>query len=384
MLSGRERFVDTELMMPRTQSRISRVVWWLVGISVWTAVGLFFSVQHLLHTEYLFRDGASWQRSLWSTLPDWYLWGSITPLLFWLVRRFRLEPDAWLWPLAILTFVGLIVAALHVAAAVTIFIALQPAPFRDSWFAQFTLNLVVFYHWNFLVYAAIVGVAHAISYGRDSHQRERRLLHLEASLARSRLAALEMQLQPHFLFNTLGTIAELVHERPDLAEQMIVWLGDLLRQSLASDQPQILLEDELTFNERYLAIESIRFEDRLTTEWQIEPDVRSAYVPRWILQPLVENAVRHGTRRTGGGHITIVARIQNDQLRLEVHDTGRERDTTVERAGAGLGLKNTHERLQQLFGTAFELTLEPRIDGGSTAIVCIPFCTTPSGVFDAD
>ncbi len=217
------------------------------------------------------------------------------------------------------------------------------------------------------LYLAVVSVAHSFYFYRRSLARD-------TSLAQARLAALKMQLQPHFLFNSLNAIAELVHKDPDAADEMLVGLSSLLRLSLETSGEQMLpLRREMEFVEHYLAIEHVRFGDRLRFELEVSPDTQAALVPAFLLQPLVENAVRHGLEpRAGAGRLTVRACRRGASLQLSVADNG----VGLSEAAPwreGIGLTNTRARLNALFDGAASLEL-CRGDG-LTVHVTMPFRT---------
>lgn len=224
------------------------------------------------------------------------------------------------------------------------------------------------------IYLAVVSIAHAVHFSRRARERERRALELTASLAQSRLEALKMQLQPHFLFNSLNAIAALVHKNPDAADEMLTRLSELLRLTLETSGAQELpLRRELELVEKYLAIEHVRFGDRLKYQVDVPPDTHAALVPTFLLQPLVENAVRHGLEpQSGAGLLTIRARREGGTLRLSVSDNG----VGLKKDGArreGIGLSNTRARLRELYDGAASLELR-NADGVSVEIT-MPFHT---------
>jgi two-component sensor histidine kinase len=225
------------------------------------------------------------------------------------------------------------------------------------------------------IFWGLVGVAHALRFYEHSKARERRAAELESRLAQARLQALRMQLNPHFLFNTLNSIASLVQDQPQAGE-MIEALSELLRQTLsASERAEVTLREELHLLDRYLLIEQIRFGDRLRVQQRIEPAALDAVVPILILQPLVENAVKHGIEaQIAPGLIRIEVERVGASLKLEVSDNGRGLDA----AGPGtlkegVGLGNTRSRLKELYGEAASLTLRPRHTGGLSAELRIPW-----------
>ena len=212
----------------------------------------------------------------------------------------------------------------------------------------------------------IVSGAHATVFFRRDQQRA-------ARLARARLDALKSQLQPHFLFNTLNVIAELVHQDPNKADAMITALSDMLRLTLASASEQLIpLERETEFVERYFAIMQTRLGERLQFDCQIPLSTKLALVPPFLLQPLVENAILHGIEPLpAGGLVTLRAQVEGDTLHLSVADNGVGMDATPLREG--IGLANTRARLQELFGDAAQVTLTN--GDGVTVEVTMPFRT---------
>jgi sensor histidine kinase YesM len=191
-------------------------------------------------------------------------------------------------------------------------------------------------------------------------------------LQRAQLEALRSQLIPHFLFNTLHSIAELIHENPRHAEQMVLQLGELLRKSLKTQALEVPLAEELEFIRSYLAIEQTRLGERLELRWKIDPAVLGARVPSLILQPIVENAVRHGIAASPrGGRLEIAAARIDDQLRLEVRDNGPGFKPDDDATRSGIGLSNTRARLERLYGDRAGFTLTH--DGGVVASLALPW-----------
>jgi len=259
---------------------------------------------------------------------------------------------------------------------------------------------------NLPVYWVIVSIVQALGYYRRSQERERAALELEARLAEARLQALRTQLHPHFLFNTLHAISTLVHKDAEAADEMITNLSELLRVTLdASDRQEIPLRQELDFLQRYLDIQQVRFGERLRVEKQIDAAALDSQVPTLILQPLVENALKHGLEpQVGGGVIIIQAQRLNDTLRLVVRDNGaaarsppaRSADASgaspvemethgrgvrapgeAARPQEGIGLANTRARLEELYGRRGRLTLTSSSEGGFTVEIEVPYHDHP-------
>jgi LytS/YehU family sensor histidine kinase len=227
--------------------------------------------------------------------------------------------------------------------------------------------------WNVVIYWVLVGATHAFHYYERFRERELRASQLEAELAQAQLHRLRAQLHPHFLFNALNAISTLIETDPEAADRMLSQLAGLLRESLREDAPhEVSLRDELSFLDRYLEIEKTRFPDRLSVALDIHPAMLDARVPHLLLQPLVENAIRHGiARRAGAGRIEIRAWRENGYLRLEVKDNGPGlRDPEIK--GKGIGLVNTRARLERLHGQKTLLTLRGLPEGGAVASVTLP------------
>jgi len=224
-----------------------------------------------------------------------------------------------------------------------------------------------------LMYFGVLGCVYAFSYFAQVQEREAYAARLTAQLADARLGALRMQLNPHFLFNSLNALSVLVREQNITGSlRMLEMLSDVLRQVLSADQrQQILLADELKFLEQYLAIEQVRFSDRLRVNWNIDERARLAYIPSFLLQPLVENAIKHGiAKKADAGRIEITAQVLADSLELSVRDDGVGLKSTY---AEGVGLSNTRERLRTLYGDDGTLTMKPSSEGGTEAILHIPF-----------
>ena len=243
---------------------------------------------------------------------------------------------------------------------------------------------------DLLFYTATAAVVHALDYRRRYQERELRAAQLEGQLAQAQVQALRMQLNPHFLFNTLHAISSLMDDDVHRARRMLVDLSDLLRLSLDSvGQQEVPLDQELAFLDRYLQIERVRFGDRLVVEMDIDDTTLDAFVPNLILQPLVENALKHAVAPFAApGCITIRARREDEALYLEVQDDGPglslnagdgAPDPNDEHAyRGGLGLRNTRERLQRLYGDAHRIDLQSRAGRGLTVRLTLPFHTAPT------
>jgi sensor histidine kinase YesM len=218
-----------------------------------------------------------------------------------------------------------------------------------------------------------VSITHALTYYRRAQERERKAVELEARLADAKLDALRMQLHPHFLFNTLNAISTLVHKDPHAADEMIANLSELLRATLDAEGQEIPLRRELDLLSRYLEIQQARFGDRLKIERQIDAAALDALVPTLILQPLVENAIRHGIEpQTTAGVVAIRAQRKDSVLQLGVADNGGGLQKSTGKS-SGIGLTNTKARIEELYGNAGRLVLNSKSGEGFSVEIEIPF-----------
>lgn len=338
----------------------SRPARWLAYAGLWVLVVSVFASQ-----LYLAGYVTPWPRAFAAEAIYWLAWWMLLPAVFWWCRRLRntrwnvRAPALLLGALLALMLAPLIAQSLHfVQTWLRLCVGdCEPAfaPFSGPWFGQAIRSAGV----NLPVYAGVVLAWHAASYYREARDRQMRAVELEGLLHQSQLEALRSQLNPHFLFNSLHSIAELVHANPKLAEQLIVRLGELLRQVLdSSTRQEMPLTEELDFIRGYVEIEQMRLGERLRVEWDIAPDALQVSVPSLVLQPLVENAIQHGIAATSApGTLTLRARREGDVLQVEVADSGPGLAPGMPPRAQGIGLANTRARLQRLYGgrQAFEL-----------------------------
>ena len=337
--------------------------WWLVVVAGWTLLACVFAVSSSL-TYVLAYQPPQWRQTFVMAFTEWYVWAAMTPLVVWLARRLMLRRRRWMARFLVLAAIGLPIAV----AKVTFTRALRGLAGPAEYFQISNLTT------HYLIYWGIIGITHAIETYREGRARELRAAQLEARLADARVQLLTMQLHPHFLFNTLNAIAELVHEDPDNAEKMIGGLSHLLRETLAAGMiDAVPLARELDLLDRYVAIQRARFGERLDVRVTVEdPRARDALVPILLLQPLVENSIRHGlAARVRAGRIDVRARRSGDRLVLEVEDDGAGLEGGHAREGVGLG--NTRARLAEMYGTSQAFELIGLAQGGTVARVSIPW-----------
>lgn len=358
--------------------RLARRPWLrvLLAFAFWTLIGLAFAGQLYLSKSKM-GDPVAWSFAMGRALGDWYVFALLSIPALWVARRFSLGDKHW----ALNLVTHFAASALFSVAWMVVRGALEVWLTRGSMGAvtfgeAFNQALVTTFFYNVLIYWVIITVGYAFDYYRKFNEREVRAAELEQRLTAARLQALQMQLNPHFLFNTLHAISALMHQDVEAADRMLVKLSDLLRRALDStDTQEVTLHEELEFLKNYAAIEETRFGDRLTIEMNIPPDTRDALVPNLVLQPLLENAIRHGIEpHARAGHIVIRARREGDRLRLEMRDNGGGLDHgEIEE---GIGLSNTRARLKQLYGTRQTFELANAEGGGVVVSVTFPFHTT--------
>lgn len=314
----------------------------------------------------------------------WYLLLLAAPLIVIAARRLRLTsqigPKEVVYHLVLLGAISVAHAAVFDALLRTV----ATRPPHLSFLEGLTRAAMGESHLNVLFYIGVLVAAIALDLQQQARDRELRSLELEAQLAQAQIMALRMQLNPHFLFNTLNTISMLVRESDnDRAVRMLAGLGSLLRHVLEDiGRQQVPLSEELEFIQRYLDIEGLRFEDRLRVRIDVEPGLFDALVPNLILQPLVENAIRHGIARRGtAGHVRITAMQDHNRILLSVRDDGPGLGEDAASGGkAGVGLENTRARLHRLYGAEGQLKVKDADDGGVMAVVSFPLERAPGDV----
>ncbi|HVG18834.1 MAG TPA: histidine kinase [Blastocatellia bacterium] len=366
---------------------------WLLVLIMWSLVGLSFTLNYYLFADHyvaIFKERPTLKGMLVWELPYWFLWAAIAPLVFWLTGRFRIDRERWFRNSLLHIFACLFLSVAHRAVYLIIGWLLHVAAYQqmssipELYESDILFNLPT----GFMSYGTILLVSQAVDYHNRYQEEELKISRLKAELAeaqlqvaQAQLQALKMQLHPHFLFNTLNSISALLDEDVEAADEMIARLGDFLRLTLENSGAQeVTLQEELEFLRCYLEIEQVRFQDRLTVRMDIGPETLDARVPNLILQPIVENAIRHGiVAQMAPGRIEVRASRVGETLQLQVKDNGPGLSPTQDSAGklrGGLGLANTRARLEQLYGPAHHFDMSDATEGGLQVTLEIPFETT--------
>lgn len=349
-----------------------------------TALGLIAAGQFFLAVQFE-GEGLPFAAALIWALPFWYVWALLSPLVVFAARKIQVDKARLLPALSSHLVFALLLSLLHSLVLAFIQYSAQPAMSENEAYRGFFPFLMAFAAYevssNLMAYAAIVGGTHAVGYYRRFREREVAAGRLAAQLAQAQVRALRMQLNPHFLFNAMNSIAMLIrHQERDEAVRTVAGLSDLLRYVLEeTPEQEVQLRQELQFVERYLAIEQIRFHDRLRVRVEADPEAMDALVPNLLLQPLVENAIRHGiAKRAAAELVTVTAQRSDSSLQLAVTDDGPgPAQPSVPADGNGVGIKNTRARLEQLYGKEQTFDIQAAGSQGTIVTVTIPFHTEP-------
>jgi signal transduction histidine kinase len=350
-----------------TKTRPGRI---LLAVLAWSILGCLFALPSI-------SARGNWRMYIILSLAQWWSWGLVAPFIVAVDGRLPFTDKQ----LGRRLFVQLLLSALFTSAYIYVFALLRAALGLGPWSALLNTRVLAaalqgMFLWSWLVYWLIWGSAQAFRYYQRYLSSELRAERLERSFSDARLNALRMQLDPHFLFNALNTISSQVERDPKLARGMIEHLGDLLRMSLDSkNRPEIPLAEEIAFLDHYLAIQKIRFGDQLKIDIQIQPDVKYATVPCLLVQPLVENAIKHGTsKRSTGGQVTLSAHRVGKELEISIFDDGVglppgwSMDTS-----AGIGLSVTRERIASLHPNGrSHFSVHRRAVGGTEVRISLP------------
>ena len=333
-------------------------------IAAWIIVGFVFTSQ--LHF-FAARTGSkmTWLDSMVWEIPRWLLWAFFAPFVTRLARKYPVHKQNAVERIPLHIFLALVFSLVHLVLFVLIFHAIRTwMGDHGKLFDTLQFAFALDFHVGVAVYWLLV----LLQKSRDSEQR---IARLHAELSQAQLQALKMQLHPHFLFNTLNSISAYLRKDVEIADEMIGRLGDFLRLTLQNSGAQeIQLQKEIDFLKQYLEIEQLRFQDRLHADFEIDPDTLNALVPNLILQPIVENAVRHGISAiVGQGTIRITAKRYNSKLQIMVMDNG----PGYQEMKRGIGITSTTNRLKQLYGDHGRFYIAHRPEGGIVVTLEMPF-----------
>jgi two-component system LytT family sensor kinase len=345
----------------------------LIILSFWTGIGIVTAI--LSHTRMVsLEQPSNFYKWLADSTLAWYGWAALTPLILWLSHRYLPTGQQLKRNLLIAIGAGIILSGGQICYQCFTSMLIMGEP-MEKYVGIVTAQLAWLGPWNFLVYAGIVGVGYAREFQQRWRERQVVAGKLEIELARAQVAALRAQIQPHFFFNTLNSIAVLIQKGDARsAQETLSRLGDLLRFSFSVGNRQMIpLRDEIAFVTGYLEIERVRFGDRLKTEIEIDPSCNDTPVPPFLIQPMAENAIRHGLAdKQGPGIVRIRCFRHNQSLQIDIEDDGIGVAVKSPNQGAGVGIDNVRSRLEQLFGSAGSFTISPRPEGGTRVSIVIP------------
>ena len=342
----------------------------LLIIFAWTLVGLYFATQARYNPAYT--PQMPWGHALAVNLLYYWLWAIATPLVLWMGKRWRFETGSRGQSIAMHLLASIIITSAQIIVGEQVLSLLPNARPTKDFLERIAFSFGVNFHSSLPTYWLILFVYLAFDYYVKYRDRELRASQLQTQLSKAQLQALKMQLNPHFLFNTLNSISSLMYTDVEAADAMLMRLSEFLRMTLEQNVDQeISLDRELDFVQRYLEIEKIRFEDRLSVSIEVDEEARSAKVPSLALQPLIENAIHHGiATRPEGGSIAISAEKQNGRLHIAVRDDGSGMQSS---RGERVGLANTRARLEQLYGAEHSFSIGNAAGGGVVVDIEIPF-----------
>ena len=357
----------------------------LLILGFWSLIGMLTSANYLIEP----RGHGPWQplvpyAATMVTFSNSLMWCAVTPAIIFFASRLAMERTRW--HTRLMFVVGGMVLAIIIdltTSYVRQHLFYPATPITPDMAAMARLRRLWFVN-DFIIFVAVLAAGFARNYfwryqvrREEAVRLQAQAAQLQAQLADARLSALRMQLNPHFLFNTLHAVSALVERDPRGVRRMIARLSELLRTSLdEADEPEVPLQRELTFTERYLDVIQIRFQGHLRVDMHVDDNVRDALVPNLILQPLIENAIKHGiSKLSSGGYIEVRAIREGERVILSVRDNGPEVSFVEPPSPHSLGLRNTRARLAALYGPVQSLTLKHADGGGLIAEVSLPYHT---------
>jgi two-component system LytT family sensor kinase len=363
------------------QLRAGKSVWmiWLISYTVWIFLAFLAGFSMYRFNLLFWKPSASLWDEVRLPLINYLIFATFTPVVLQISLRYPIERSNWRWRSFLYGTGALVFASGHAFVRMLVYPVIDNMtknPFPVGWSLFGRLFLYNFLDDCVAVYLPVVAIAHVLWYYHEFRDRDLRTSQLETRLAQAQLKALKSQLQPHFLFNTLHSISTLMLTNVQAADTMLVRLSDLLRMSLESNTVQeTTLNREMQFVNGYLEIEKMRFGDRLQVRCEVHPDTLDARVPHLLLQPLVENAIRHGASRNAkGGEVWITAMRRGDELHIEVGDNGPGFSPNPDwNAKHGLGLNATRERLRGFYGDRQRLDIHSAPGRGTTISIQLPF-----------
>jgi sensor histidine kinase YesM len=348
---------------------------WLLGLCL--ALGLLDAFRSYSAAYYDGRHYLAWGAAVRWNLSGWLLWVAFIPLVLWLSNRLPVDRENWLARMLFYVPLGLSLSMIHTFFPILIsLIFVSNFGTLVNWLGRRPYFLLTDFLFALVFYGFVLALGQARNYYQRCLERELRVSHFEAQLARAELQALKMQLHPHFLFNTLHSISSLQLEDVAAAQKMMARLGDFLRLTLDNVGVQkVTLQREIEFLKCYLAIEQVRFGGRLTTVIDVEPEAIDIQVPNLILQPLVENAIQHGIApHPAPGLINISAKCERGKVKITICDNGGGLKPNSNGKGIveGLGLRNTRARLKQFYGSNYHFEMKNGAEGGLVVSLDLP------------
>lgn len=349
---------------------------WLLLTLGFTFLALYFVLQNYIFSLNSNAPPFDWQRTISYRVTNNLYWVAFMPLIFFIARKYKLESGHKTKTVIKVLLFGIGVSLLHshISIITSLYFTWLSGPKVMSFWERVALGVYGILGLAFedlFYYCIVMGILYGLDYYQKSKEQQYKLSQLEAKLAQAEVQAMKMQLHPHFLFNTLHAISTLMHRDPDAADKMITQLSNLLRISLENIGVQeVTLEEELNFLDQYIEIQKMRFQDSLEIKMDVDSSSLNIMVPNLILQPIVENAFKHGVENNPGDkRITISSKIKDKMLMLAVEDNGPGINKSS--LNEGFGLKNTRERLKQIYENRSELIME-NTSGGLLVKINIP------------
>jgi hypothetical protein len=348
---------------------------WTLIFLIWLLLGFYFILSSVVYYVDL-EQSFNWENNLINRIPPYLLWGIITPFIIYIGLKYRIEKPGVYPKIAGQILIGALIAILHrvisvgISYSVFLYTGTADESFIDILFGR---KFIIFSGWfdSFFTYWVLLAVIYSFDYYKSFNENKIKSTELEAKLAQAELNALKMQLQPHFLFNTLNAISVLVHKDPESADEMITRLSDLLRLTIDKfGQKKVTLKEEIEFINSYFDIQKIRYKERLNVEVNIDSSAFDKEVPALILQPVVENSIKYAVEPSSEQiNILISAFVKDDYLIIEISDKGTGLNGSIRE---GVGIKNIKARLEQMYDNNNLFNINDSPEGGVKTIIKIP------------